>query len=233
MFFISPPFGNYIKLPDTIPIHGSFTIEPRDGLFRQVFLTLRYSFKYNGWVNKIGLRNKGIHYAIENVPKDDIISIAVRNQNDIDEFTKILPNDRNIEINISCPNVQKDNCNTFDLKPLIHEKRKWCIIKIAPYTREKVLDDFYKQGFRQYHCCNTIPVPEGGLSGSSLQKHVKKHIKYLNDKYKDCEIISGGGITDIEDVNEYKKFGAKHFSVSTAFFNPFKFTKLYWNYMNY
>ena len=27
MIFISPPFGNYINLPNTIPIRGSFTLK--------------------------------------------------------------------------------------------------------------------------------------------------------------------------------------------------------------
>ena len=54
--FISLPFGNYIDLPYTIPIRGSYTIEPRKGLLLQVLKTLRYSYENNGWINKIGLR---------------------------------------------------------------------------------------------------------------------------------------------------------------------------------
>ena len=68
--FISPPFGNYISLPNIISITGSYTIEPRTGLFEQILKTFRYSFEYNGWVNKIGLRNKGIDYAINNHKKE-------------------------------------------------------------------------------------------------------------------------------------------------------------------
>ena len=72
MLFISPPFGNYINLPDTTQIKGSFTLEPREGLLKQIIKTLRYSYTYNGWVNKIGLRNKGLDYAINNYNKKDI-----------------------------------------------------------------------------------------------------------------------------------------------------------------
>ena len=64
MLFIGPPFGNYISLPNTISIKGSFTLEPREGLFMQILKTLRYSYHYKGWVNKIGLRNAGIDYAV-------------------------------------------------------------------------------------------------------------------------------------------------------------------------
>ena len=60
MLFISPPFGNYLHLPYTNQILGSFTLDYREGLLKQIIYTLRYSYKYNGWINKIGLRNKGI-----------------------------------------------------------------------------------------------------------------------------------------------------------------------------
>ena len=67
MLFISPPFGNYVNLPNTIPITGSFTLQPRKGLFMQIIKTLRYSFEHGGWVNKIGLRNKGLDWALKNI----------------------------------------------------------------------------------------------------------------------------------------------------------------------
>ena len=51
MLFINPPFGNYISLPKTISIKGSFTLEPRSGLISQIFKTMRFSFKYNGSSN--------------------------------------------------------------------------------------------------------------------------------------------------------------------------------------
>ena len=37
--FISPPFGNYLNLPNTTPIRGSFTLYPRNGLFMQILKT--------------------------------------------------------------------------------------------------------------------------------------------------------------------------------------------------
>ncbi len=64
MLFISPPFGNYISLPYTMSIKGSYTLEPRSGLFQQIFKTFRYSFHHKGWINKIGLRNKGLVFGI-------------------------------------------------------------------------------------------------------------------------------------------------------------------------
>ena len=48
MIFIGPPFGNYVKLDNTVSIKGSFTLEPRSGLFMQILKTLRYSFVHGG-----------------------------------------------------------------------------------------------------------------------------------------------------------------------------------------
>jgi dihydroorotate dehydrogenase len=167
MFFISPPFGNYISLPNTISIKGSYTLEQRDGLIGQVLKTLRYSYQYGGWVNKIGLRNKGINYAINNYDKKSIYSIAILNKKEITTLVSKIPEDMNIELNISCPNMEKKMIDN-GLQCFLNNKRKWCIIKLSPTTDINLVDSYYKQGFRQFHCSNTIPIKEGGLSGKSL-----------------------------------------------------------------
>ena len=107
MIFINPPFGNYFTFKDTISIKGSYTLEPRTGLIMQIIKTLRYSFEYSGWINKIGLRNPGIDYAIKNYTKNTIISVAILNKEDIPKLIKKIPEDVNIELNISCPNAEK------------------------------------------------------------------------------------------------------------------------------
>ena len=229
MLFISPPFGNYISLPFTTSIAGSFTNEPREGLFLQVIKTLRYSFEMKGWVNKIGLRNKGIDWAIKNVPEDKIISIAIMNKKDIPDILKKLPENRSIELNVSCPNAEKEMISE-GLKGFINPNRKWCIVKISPYSSEKDIDLLYNTGFRQFHCCNTIPVSNGGLSGTSLIPYTKEKILYIKRKYPNSEIIAGGGIQNINILNMYYKLGAKHGSISTLFFHPIKLSKFYIDY---
>ena len=54
----------------------------------------------------------------------------------------------NIELNVSCPNAEKSMIQN-NLQKFINEKRKYCIIKLSPTTDEKLIDSFYKQGFRQ------------------------------------------------------------------------------------
>ncbi len=232
MFFINPPFSNYLNLPNTISIKGSYTLEPRTGLFLQIVKTLRYSFEYGGWINKIGLRNPGIDYAIKNYKKGEhIVSIAILNKNEIPKILNKIPDNMDIELNVSCPNAEKHMC-TEGLNKFINSKRDWCIIKLSPKCNTKLIDNYYEEGFRQFHCSNTIPIKEGGLSGKSIIPFNESLIKYINTNYKDVEIISGGGITKMEDINKYKYIGANHFSASTVFFCPYLSTKLYFDYLN-
>jgi len=233
MLFISPPFGNYISLPYTKSIKGSYTLEPRTGLFSQILKTFRYSFKYNGWINKIGLRNKGLAYGITHYnPQRDILSIAILNQNEIPKIIDMLPEDTNIELNISCPNVNKSLAHN-GLSDFINSKRDWCIIKLSPTTDMKLVHNYYKQGFRQFHCSNTIPIKEGGLSGTAIVPYTSTLISLIKNNYSDVEIISGGGIYDWKQLNDYKNIGADHFSISTIFLKPINLSMFfYYFYVN-
>ena len=96
MLFISPPFGNYITLSNTIPIRGSFTLKERPGKWSQIIKTLKYIPHLNGWVNKIGLRNPGIDYAVKTYKNGQIISIAIMNQCEIKPLVNKIPDDMDI-----------------------------------------------------------------------------------------------------------------------------------------
>lgn len=229
MLFISPPFGTYISLPKCKSIKGSYTLEERKGLISQIFKTLYYDNSLNGWVNKIGLRNKGIDHGLKYYNhKSDILSIAILKESDIDTFIKKIPNDTNLEINVSCPNLNKELVNN-NLQKFINKDRKWCILKCGPLTNEQQLDNYYKIGFRQFHFSNTLPVRNGGLSGQSLIPYTQSLSKYMKTKYENTTIICGGGIQSINEINNYK-YGDHH-SISTILFNPFKFSKLYLDYL--
>ena len=234
MLFISPPFGNYLYLPCTNQILGSFTLDNREGLYQQIINTLSYSYKYNGWINKIGLRNKGIEHAINIYNKSNndnkIYSIAILDEKEISILIQKIPNKMNIELNVSCPNLDKKMINK-GLSSFLNDNRKWCIIKLSPKTDHNLIDSYYKQGFRQFHCSNTLPVKEGGLSGKTLIPYTEKLITYIKKKYPDTELIAGGGVQEWDDVINYYKIGANHISVSTICFNPFKLGLLYLNFI--
>ena len=241
MLFISPPFGNYVNLPGTMPIRGSFTLEPRKGLLSQIFKTLRYSKEWKGWVNKIGLRNPGLDYAIKKYyklatdPKTNIISIAILSKEEIPKIKNKLPDDMNIEINVSCPNTEKGMVDK-GIHVFLNEKRKWCILKLSPIIDFEKIDEYYNMGFRQFHCSNTFPLYKnkqfvGGLSGPSLRSINKTLIHYIRKRYPETTIIAGGGIQSIKDIENYKRVGANHFSVSTLLFSPLGFMGFYYKYV--
>lgn len=226
MFFIGPPFGNYVSLPKTVSIKGSYTLEPRDGLFSQILKTLRYNFQYNGWTNKIGLRNKGIDYAIQQYTKDSIISIAILDASEIPKILEKIPPDMNIELNVSCPNAEK-HMETNGLSAFLNPSRDWCIVKLSPVCDKRFIDKYYHEGFRQFHCSNTVPIAQGGLSGKSVMAYNQHLIPYIRNKYPDVTLIGGGGIKSWSDVQHYYEMGAKHVAFSTVLFCPYLFGKLY------
>jgi len=220
-YFISIPFCNYINLKDINSIKGSFTLYPRKGLLTNIILSLRYNFAKQGWVNKIGLRNKGIDYAIEKYKNTNyIISIAIIKEEEIAIFKQKIPTNMNLELNISCPNVEKSLVNQ-QLKTFLNPERQWCIIKVSPLTDMNLIDKYYQEGFRQFHCSNTLPCKEGGLSGKTLMKYNKILIPQIKNKYKDIIIIGGRGIQTYQDIFFYRNLGADHFS-----FSPFRAYKL-------
>mgnify|MGYP001400527016 CR=1 FL=1 len=243
VLFISPPFGNYLRFPHTISILGSFTLEERPGKWSQIMKTLRYSFSYNGWINKIGLRNPGIQYAIQDDNQSSIISIAILQPDEIPTLLSHIPEKTNLEINISCPNTEHELVSE-KLSKFLHHTREWCIIKLSPTDSITTVDSFYQQGFRQFHCCNTYPTAlltdptpkyPGGLSGPYLKPHSIQLIQQIKHKYPDTIVIGGGGIRSMQDVHDYQEAGADHIAVSSLCFSPFQFLWLYGNfyYENY
>jgi len=87
-----------------------------------------------------------------------ILSLALCDENEIDKFIEKVPEDKNLEINISCPNVHKNKLED-NLGKFVNDKREWCILKLSPTITEQQIDNYYNQGFRQFHCSNTLPVP--------------------------------------------------------------------------
>ena len=95
-----------------------------------------------------------------------------------------IPEDMNIELNVSCPNTDKHVINK-GLKVFLNNKRNWCIIKLPPNNCEN-LDIYYKEGFRQFHISNTLPTTKGGLSGPTLRPFTEKGIRYIMKNIKIC-----------------------------------------------
>ena len=132
-----------------------------------------------------------------------------------------------LELNISCPNVEN---NLIDLYKFLNKERTWCSIKLSPITDIMLVDKYYKQGFRQFHCCNTLSTIRGGLSDVAIQQHSLKLIKTIKNKYPDVIIVGGGGIRNMEDIKIYKNHGADIISTCSIMFNPLLFGIFYYKY---
>ena len=224
-FFISAPFGNYIKPKGTIPVTGTFTLNPRGNRFWAVLKTLRYNTVQQGWVNRLGLPNPGIREGLKK--ESTVISIAEIEKGDFQKLNVLIPENQSIELNLSCPNLNKklswESAKCFD-----SEKRKWCIAKLSPLTTPEELKFVVEfLGFTQLHFSNTLPTVQGGLSGPMLRGYTTELIELARSEYgNSVEIIAGGGVSDFGSVTNYLSNGADHVSIGSVCFNPFKLRKL-------
>ena len=238
-FFISAPFGNYIQSERTISVKGTFTLHPRGNRLWSVLSTLRYSRKHNGWMNRLGLPNPGIHEGLASVsenPQNNVMSIAETKRGDFQRMNHIIPLDQSLEINLSCPNIERlNNINGSSTLPMDDARlftrvksRKWCIAKLSPLSSPEEIEFVIEElGFTQLHFSNTLPINGGGLSGVTLKPLTMKLIDIVRERWGNrVEIIAGGGVRDFGGVSDYLAAGANHVSIGSVCFNPFKLRKL-------
>ena len=223
MYFVSAPFGNYLQYTNflsgkpIVSVTGTFTLKPRPGLAKQIIKTLRYT--KTGWRNKLGLRNPGIFEGIENTSSKSVMSIASLQPDDWKILYEIVPKDMNIELNISCPNVDEHPNLT---KSFAKDERKWCIVKVPPNITNKQLDKIVKLGYNQIHASNTVPTVKGGLSGDVIVPHTLRILEYIKSTHSHVEVIAGGGVKDKASADRYLDAGADHISLGTVCITPWR-----------
>lgn len=222
---ISPPFGNYFSHPAATRIRGSFTALPRPGLIWNTMKSFRKT--KGGWINKIGLRNCGIHNVM--IDEKSVYSLAAVNTYDWLKLYVGFPLQLNkVEINLGCPNISTVPPPSKGMFDLFHASYDTVIVKVAPtpegYVQACSLIDTC--GVNIIHACNTIPTEKGGISGDQLRKHSKEFVYKLRAQYPNLTIIAGGGIYEESDIDAFAQLGADHFSLSTAFMKPWKAKRL-------
>ena len=218
-YYIAAPFGNYLHRPDMYSVMGTYTLQPRPGLLKQILKTLRYNFHYNGWTNKLGLRNPGIETAINKYyqnPSRRIISLYGFNKGEWETLAKYTRGMKQ-ELNISCPNVENKFHNTGCPVELFPD----AILKMSPLTTEEEIVMYMERGVRRWHFSNTLPVSQGGLSGKTLMQYNRKLIKFTLSEDKRAKVIGGGGVTSMSDVRFYKDLGCIGVSLGSVCFLPF------------
>jgi dihydroorotate dehydrogenase len=215
-FVISPPFGNYLAAPNCTRILGSFTWQARPGLLGQIIRTLRPVT--GGWVNQIGLRNRGIR----NVHFDfnHIYSLVGLDRGDWERMLHFCPDDLRVEVNLGCPNVHEYGISATLLSA--YRAKFKVIVKLPPTAGPEMIAMCIEAGVDHFHLCNTLPSARGGISGRQLQPYVVKLIREINTRYPHVHILAGGGIYSKHDVATYALAGATHFSLSTIWFTPWR-----------
>lgn len=237
---ISAPFGNYVRPRGATPTLGTFTIARRPGRLRQVIRTVRYHPRLKAWTNRIGLRNPGLGW-LENRVKlgkaavgEAIISIhgfeAVEWAELVRRAAALRP--LAIELNLSCPNVGEVTWPEDLFKWAVSAGSAngvGVIAKLPPVRYEDMVRAALSAGVRGFHCCNTIPVPQGGMSGKPLLpksldciREVRAMAGEAGFARGDVFIIGGGGVTTPADIDAYVDAGADRLAIGTKAMNPLR-----------
>lgn len=205
-----------------------------------------------GMINAIGLQNKGLDEFIENkMPKIRkqktpwILSIAAETTEEFGIMARKLDAIKKdfamLEVNLSCPNVEKGGAGFMRKQELILDVIKAIrdqtdmvlMAKLSPELGDvveiagKVLD----QGVTGISLINTlrgmvidiykrrsrIHRDSGGLSGPAIKPVA---LRYVHDVKKafNCPIIASGGIRDWKDAVEFLIVGADLLAVGTSNF---------------
>ena len=226
---ISAPFGNYIQPAGATPTLGTFTLLRRPGRVWRVLKTVRYRRSQRAWVNKIGLRNPGIDWLADRVRRgrcdvsDKLVSI---HGFDEDQWMRLLEKIADIrpmavELNMSCPNVGE-----IDWPPELFTRAVATgldvVVKLPPVNYEQMVEQAVGAGIRTFHCCNTLPVPAGGMSGRPLQPKSLACIRDLRSKPfgNELTLIGGGGVYEVSDIQAFKEAGADRVALGTKTMNP-------------
>jgi dihydroorotate dehydrogenase len=226
---ISAPFGNYIQPKGATATLGTFTLFRRPGRLWRILKTVRYRRRQRAWVNKIGLRNPGIDWLADRVTRgrcdvsNKIVSIhgfdAEQWAGLLERIGRIRP--MAVELNMSCPNVGEIGWPEDLFKRAI-DTGVSVIVKLPPVSYTDMVEQAVAAGVRTFHCCNTMPVPEGGMSGQPLKPESIKCIRDLRSRSYASEltIIGGGGIYQVSDIETYVEAGVNHVAIATKTMNP-------------
>ena len=150
------------------------------------------------------------------------MSIASLEREDWYKLYAQVPTKQNVEINISCPNVQHNPDVLFGLDLWPRTKRRWCIIKVPPTVEHKTIDILVEKGYNQIHASNTLQTEKGGLSGKILAPYTLGIVEYIKSTHPQVEVIAGGGVTDRFSRDRYLDAGADHISLGSVCFTPWR-----------
>lgn len=231
---ISAPFGNYVRPRGATPTLGTFTAEARPGRVWRVVRTVRRSRRLGAWVNNIGLRNPGIEWLVRRVARgredlsDKIVSV---HGFDDGQWGSLVGRAHElgamaVELNMSCPNVGEVGWDSgvFERAVGVWGDGSRVIVKLPPVRYAEMARAALAAGVRAFHCCNTLPVPGGGMSGKPLMplslRCIEDVLGLAESERDGLVTIGGGGITGEEDIDAYARAGATHVAIGTRVMHP-------------
>lgn len=232
---ISAPFGNYVRPAGATPTVGTFTVHRRRGRWHRILATVRYMPRVGAWVNRIGLRNPGIGWVESRVAAgkmglaESIVSVHGFHEDEWRDLIRRVAALRPgaIELNVSCPNVGELSWPAWLFAEAEAALPGRVIVKIPPVRYEAMVRDALGAGVRMFHCCNTLPVPGGGMSGKPLMPlaliaigRVRALAREMGIDAGSVLIIGGGGITEPADVDAYADAGADRVAIGTKVMHP-------------
>lgn len=235
---IGAPFGNYFDQAEATSTLGTFTYERRAGTLKRwwrILLTVRYYPGIGAWKNKLGLPNPGIAWLFGQVShgkirvSNKIVSISARTTSDWDWLIACthLMDPAYVELNVSCPNCPGETDST-DYESIFRKAAKLLpgrvIVKLPPVGYRNIVKMAMVNGVMGFHCCNTLPTPTGGISGKPLKVlslAAVQEVKKLLGSQKHI-LIGGGGITSVQDANDYWMAGVTNIAIASVLFFPWK-----------
>lgn len=204
----------------------------------------------SGIINSVGLENPGMEkFCAEYLPEMNriktvrIISIGGASTDDIIQAIKLFQQHKyrvfdGIELNISCPNVEKGGrCiaqSPVEVRKTVQKVLKAArlpvIVKLSPNVTDivEIANSALSAGAKVLSLINTLSALAidsrtgrpmlggitGGLSGPCIKPIALKMVSDVASKTK-AEVIGIGGIMNAQDVLEFLSVGAKAVQVGT------------------
>ncbi|MCL1940493.1 MAG: dihydroorotate dehydrogenase [Synergistaceae bacterium] len=229
----------------------SVTLNPRAGN-----ATPRITEVFGGVINAVGIQNTGIHDFVENklpemrgIKAPLIVSVSNTAVKDFETSVRLLEDAEGIsayEINISCPNLEKDGCafgfSEADTAAVVRTVRgamstnRPVIVKLSPNVTDivQIARAAADSGADALTIANTylgmvvdlntrgavLGNKIGGVSGAAIKPLTMRRV-YSVCKALTIPVIASGGICSARDALEYLMVGARAVQVGTAnFTNP-------------
>lgn len=208
-----------------------------------------------GMINAIGLQNKGLDEFIETkMPKIRkqktpwILSIAAETTEEFAEMARKLNKIKKdfaiLEVNLSCPNVEKGGAGFMKkqkrildvIKAIRDQTDVVMMAKLSPELGDvvEIAGKVLEQGADGLSLINTlrgmvvdiynrrsrICRDTGGLSGPAIKPVALRYVHEVKKAFN-CPIIASGGIADWKDAVEFLIVGADLLALGTSnFVNP-------------